>query len=179
MGTRYHFITWIELAAGPRPIWETLARSEDWVEWWRWLKEAEVLDQGDAAGTGHLVRHQVSSPLRYRLTYVGRVTVAEEPVMSRFQAEGDLEGIGQFALEETERDSTLITFHWLVETPKIWMNVLAPLARPLFVWNHHRLMDDFARDLANAMSAELIGVRNESVDRRDDRFNRIPQLGDR
>ncbi len=99
--------------------------------------------------------------------------------MSRFQAEGDLEGIGQFALEETERDSTLITFHWLVETPKIWMNVLAPLARPLFVWNHHRLMDDFARDLANAMSAELIGVRNESVDRRDDRFNRIPQLGDR
>lgn len=100
--------------------------------------------------------------------------MAEEPVMSRFEAAGDLEGVGQFTLDETERGSTAITFHWLVETPKTWMNVLAPLARPLFVWNHHRLMTDFARDLAGAVSTSLVRVRNESIHRDDERFYQIP-----
>lgn len=177
MATSYHFITMFELATRPRHVWETLARSEDWVDWWRWLKKAEVLDQGDALGIGHVVRHQVSSPLRYRLSYVGMVTHAEEPVMSRFQADGDLDGIGQFGLEDTQSGTTLITFHWLVETPKAWMNLLAPLARPLFVWNHHRLMEDFARDLAGVMSADLIRVQNESVDPMDDRFHELPPPG--
>lgn len=178
MAARYHFVTSIELATTPQQIWETLARSEDWVHWWRWLEQAEVLDQGDTRGIGHRVRHRVTSPLRYGLTYVGEVNMAEEPVMSRFEAEGDLEGIGQFTLEETGHGSTNITFHWLVETPKTWMNMLAPFARPLFVWNHHRLMDDFARDLAGAVSASLIAVHNERIGRDDDRFHRIPDVGD-
>lgn len=176
LATRYHFITSIELAARPHQIWETLAKSEDWVDWWRWLQEAEVLETGDPAGIGHRVRHQVSSPLRYRLTYEGEVTHAEEDVASRFRADGDLRGLGQFSLKAMSQTSTLITFHWLVETPKRWMNLLAPLARPLFVWNHHRLMEDFAKDLADALPADLLGVRNESVDRRDERFHRIPAV---
>ena len=176
LATRYHFITLIELAARPRNIWETLAMSEDWVDWWRWLEEAEVLETGDPSGVGHRVRHRVSSPLRYRLTYEGEVTRAEENVMSRFEANGDLRGLGQFSLAETSPGATLITFHWLVETPKPWMNLLAPLARPLFIWNHHRLMEDFAKDLADAVSAELISVDNESVDRREENFYRIPAV---
>ena len=176
LATRYHFITSIELATRPHEIWETLAKSEDWVDWWRWLQDAEVLDTGDPAGIGHRVRHRVSSPLRYRLTYEGEVTHAEENVMSRFQADGDLMGLGQFSLQATGPGVTLITFHWLVETPKPWMNLLAPLARPLFVWNHHRLMEDFARDLAGALEADLIAVDNESVDNHDERFFRIPAV---
>lgn len=178
MASKYHFITWIELGATSQQIWDTLAKSEDWVSWWRWLEHAEVLDPGNANGVGHRVRHRVTSPLRYRLTYVGSVTVAEEALMSRFEAVGDLEGVGQFALEPAGSESTLITFHWLVETPKPWMNLLAPLARPLFVWSHHRLMYDFARDLAGALSAGLIGVHNESVARSDDRFFEIPSVID-
>ena len=29
---------------------------------------------------------------------------------------------------------------WEVDTAKRWMNALAPLLRPLFVWNHHAIM---------------------------------------
>lgn len=176
MARKYHFITTFALDAPPGAVWETLARSEEWILWWRWLREVEVLDEGSPSGTGHRVRHRVTSPLGYRLGYVGKVTDAVENVMSRFEAEGDLEGVGQFALEEAEQGQTLVTFHWLVETPKVWMNVLAPIARPLFVWNHHRLMEDFATDLAGAMSARLVTVRNESVDGDDDRFYRLPAI---
>ena len=174
MATRYHFITRIELTATPSRIWEVLARSEEWIGWWRWLKEVEVLNEGNDKGIGRRVRHEVSSPLGYRLGYIGLITRAAEPVMSRFEAEGDLEGRGQFAIEKTDRDSTLIVFHWLVETPKTWMNLLAPVARPIFVWNHHRLMSDFARDLAEACSAELLDVENESLDPADEGFFKMP-----
>lgn len=174
MATRYHFITRIELTAGPSRVWEVLARSEEWIDWWRWLRDVEVLNEGNEEGIGHRVRHVVSSPLGYRLRYVGLITRAIEPLMSRFEAEGDLEGRGQFAIERTDQGSTLIVFHWLVETPKRWMNLLAPVARPIFVWNHHRLMGDFARDLAQACSAQLLNVDNESVDPGDEGFFKMP-----
>lgn len=174
VATRYHFTTRIELTSSPDQVWETLARSEEWIDWWRWLRSVEVLNEGNTQGIGHRVRHEVASPLGYRLRYIGLITRAVEPVMSRFEAEGDLEGRGQFEIEETDRDSTLITFHWLVETPKTWMNLLAPVARPIFVWNHHRLMRDFARDLAAACSAKLVDVHNESLDADDEGFFKMP-----
>ena len=162
------------MTATPSRVWETLARSEEWIHWWRWLKDVEVLNEGNGQGIGHRVRHEVSSPLGYSLRYIGLITRASEPVMSRFEAEGDLEGRGQFSIERTDADSTLIVFHWLVETPKTWMNLLAPVARPIFVWNHHRLMGDFARDLAEACSAELLNVENESLDPADEGFFKMP-----
>lgn len=174
VAVRYHFITTIELSAERSEIWQTLARSEDWIDWWRWLREVEVLNEGNQDGVGHRVRHRVSSPLGYRLTYVGLVTRAVEPVMSRFEAEGDLEGWGQFALEATGTGSTMLRFHWLVETPKRWMNLLAPIARRVFIWNHHKLMEDFARDLARATSGELVGVTNESLAPDEDQFFKMP-----
>lgn len=176
MSTKYHFTTHIELSTDPHDVWQTLARSERWIDWWRWLSRVDVLDEGDERGVGRRVRHQVSSPLRYQLDYVGVVTRAVEPVISRFEAEGDLEGCGQFVVEETDRGSTLLIFDWLVVTPKRWMNLLAPLARPIFVWNHHRLMEDFATDLAGALSTELIAVENESKHPGVDGFFEMPNV---
>lgn len=176
MTTRYHFITTIELTSSIDEVWETLARSESWIDWWRWLKEVEVLNEGDSEGVGRRVRHTVSSPLRYRLTYVGFVTRVAERELSRFEAEGDLEGRGQFRIEATEEGTTLITFDWLVETPKEWMNLVAPLARPVFVWNHHRLMQDFAADLADATGGQLVDVSNQSLDPDDEGFFTMPSL---
>jgi hypothetical protein len=176
MATRYHFITQIELSSSGDTVWETLARSEEWAEWWRWLRAVEVLNDGDSEGVGRRVRHKVSSPLRYRLTYVGFVTQVAERTLSRFEAEGDLEGRGQFRLETTDAGTTLITFDWLVETPKAWMNFLAPLARPIFVWNHHRLMEAFAEDLASTTGGRLLRVTNESLDPDDEGFFKMPSF---
>lgn len=170
MKTRYHFSTHIELSTPPDVVWETLAASEEWADWWRWLRQVEVIEEGRQDGVGRRVRHVVSSPLRYRLTYVGVITRAMEPVMSRFEAEGDLEGRGQFSLETTESGTTVLTLQWLVETPKTWMNLLGSVGRPIFAWSHHRLMEDFGEDLARATSGELHGVENLSLDPDDEGF---------
>jgi hypothetical protein len=35
---------------------------------------------------------------------------------------------------------THVRYDWIVDTTKRWMILLAPVARPLFAWNHHAVM---------------------------------------
>ena len=35
---------------------------------------------------------------------------------------------------------TAVVYEWNVSTTKPWMNLLAPIARPLFAWNHDWVM---------------------------------------
>jgi hypothetical protein len=63
---------------------------------------------------------------------------------------GDLVGTGTYQLEEDD-EGTRVQRVWRVSTTRAWMNRLAPIARPLFVWAHHRVM----REGAEAMAARL------------------------
>jgi hypothetical protein len=38
------------------------------------------------------------------------------------------------------RSTTAVTYEWDVETTTRWLSMLAPVARPLFAWNHDRVM---------------------------------------
>ncbi|MFQ5523068.1 MAG: SRPBCC family protein [Acidimicrobiia bacterium] len=162
MSTRYHFVTEIQLTASPQEVWKALEQSENWPQWWRWLLQAEVLDEGDDEGVGRRVRNRVTTPLGYRLTYVGTATCVVEPSLLEFRATGDLAGTGQLQIAETG-DDTEITFNWMVETTQWWMSLLVPIARRLFAWNHNRLMNDFARGLAATTNSKLISVTNHSL----------------
>jgi uncharacterized protein YndB with AHSA1/START domain len=164
MSDRYHFVTSIELAAPSHDVWDALADSETWPSWWRWLREAEVLESGAENGLGRRVRNHIVSPLLYRLTYDGLVTTVEEERLVEFEASGDLIGTGRFTLQSTGSGGSMLDFDWVVETPKTWMRALAPVARPLFVRSHHRLMDDFARGLSRHLEAPLIRVENRHID---------------
>ena len=35
---------------------------------------------------------------------------------------------------------TAVTYEWNVSTTKTWMNLLAPVARPVFAYNHDMVM---------------------------------------
>lgn len=162
----YHFLTSIEVSADPPRVWDALADAETWPVWWRWLRKAEITKEGDADGLGRRVRNTVVSPLGYGLTYEGLVTRVDEPRLVEFEASGDLIGTGRFTLRGGEPSGSLLDFDWVVETPKPWMRTLAPLARPVFIWSHHRLMDDFARGLAEHLGTTLVKVENRHLPRR-------------
>ena len=55
------------------------------------------------------------------------------------RAEGDLNGQGRWRLLE-EAGVTAVLYEWNVSTAKPWMKAVAPLARPLFAWNHDAVM---------------------------------------
>lgn len=163
MDSRYHFITEIELDVAPDRVWETLADSVGWTSWWRWLERVEVIEEGDDDGMGRRVRHRVVTPFRYRLGYEGVVTRAVRPTLLEMKARGDLVGSAQFRLSPTDTDGSEISFHWLVSPAKWWMRLLDPLARPVFVWSHHVLMNNFAHGLARATGSGRVEVSNRAL----------------
>jgi hypothetical protein len=70
-----------------------------------------------------------------------------------------------------------VSFAWLVETPKWWMNLFAPIARPAFTWNHDKLMTDFGRGLAKASGGVLTSVGNTARKPGAPGFYEMPDLG--
>ena len=53
---------------------------------------------------------------------------------------------------------TAVLYEWHVETSKRWMNLLAPLARPVFAYNHDVVMRWGGEGLARRLGAELIAA---------------------
>jgi len=55
------------------------------------------------------------------------------------RAIGELQGVGQWQLSH-DGEVTTARYDWKVETTRAWMNLLTPIARPLFKWNHDVVM---------------------------------------
>jgi hypothetical protein len=51
---------------------------------------------------------------------------------------------------------TTVLYDWDVHTTRPWMNLLAPLARPVFAWNHDWVMKRGGKGLARLLDAPLI-----------------------
>ena len=160
---RYHFVTDFSVSADRERVWDALSDPSDWPSWWRWLKRVEVLDKGGADQLGARYRYSFGTALPYTLSFYLVVTAVDRPRSLVGQASGELQGSGHWLLEDAAGGGTDVTYVWLVETTKRWMNVLAPIARPAFSWNHDVLMRDFAKGVARITNSELRSVRNGAV----------------
>jgi hypothetical protein len=56
------------------------------------------------------------------------------------RAFGELDGSGLWQFFDESIDRTRVQYDWRVKTTKRWMNAIAPLARPVFRWNHNVIM---------------------------------------
>lgn len=76
-------------------------------------------------------------------------TTRVEPVsIIEGRAIGELQGAGRWQLSN-DGAITTIRYDWRVETTKCWMNYLAPIARPIFKWNHNVVMRWGLKDWQN------------------------------
>ena len=148
----YRFSTRWLLAAPREEVFAVLHDSERWPEWWRGLESVVKLEEGDAEGRGSLGRYTWRSAIPYRLEFDMRITRVERPRLMEGEARGELEGIGRWRLEE-EGGSTAVVFDWDVRTARRWMNLIAPLARPVFRWNHDWVMRRGHEGLARRLAA--------------------------
>jgi hypothetical protein len=87
------------------------------------------------------------------LTFDTRVTRIEKPHVLEVVATGELAGVGRWDLAEA--GETAVTYTWAVRTNKPWMNLIAPLARPFFVWNHTAVMRKGGQGLAALLGCRL------------------------
>jgi uncharacterized protein YndB with AHSA1/START domain len=151
----YEFLTTWCLAAPIERVWDVLYESERWPEWWQGVERVQVIEPGDRDRVGELSRYTWRSRLPYRLEFDMRTTRVERPFLVEGQARGELTGEGRWRLFEGN-GATAVTYEWKVETTERWMNVLAPIARPVFGWNHDWVMRRGGQGLARRLGVPLL-----------------------
>jgi uncharacterized protein YndB with AHSA1/START domain len=151
----YRFLTTWLLEAERRPVWDAIYESERWPEWWRGVEQAEKLVEGDERGVGQRGRYVWKAKLPYRVNFEIVTTRVEEPHLLEGNADGELAGIGRWRLFE-QGGVTAVHYEWNVRTTRAWMNLLAPLARPIFAVNHDWVMRNGGEGLASLLGARLL-----------------------
>lgn len=153
----YEFVTVWRVDAPIEAVWDAILHSERWPAWWKGVERVEELEPGDEQGVGSLRRYTWKSRLPYRLVFDMRTTRVERPVALEGAAGGELEGTGRWQLSQEDAVTT-VRYEWKVRTTRPWMNVLAPIARPFFEWNHDIVMRQGGEGLARLLGARLVSV---------------------
>lgn len=150
----YEFITIWRISAPIKKVWEEIYHSENWPSWWRGVVEVTEIKKGDDLGVGSIRRYKWKSMLPYTLTFNVEIVRVEPMSVIEGAASGELEGRGIWNMSE-EGDVTIARYDWRVSTSKPWMNVIAPVAKPLFKWNHDIIMGWGAEGLSKRMNAQI------------------------
>ncbi len=153
----YRFLTTWLLAAERDRVWAAIYDSEGWSQWWRGVMVAERLKPGDERGLGQVGRYVWRGAVPYPVEFEIVTTRVERPYLLEGQASGGLEGTGRWRFFE-DGGVTAAVYEWDVRTTKRWMNLIGPLARPIFEWNHDWVMRNGGIGLARFLDAELIAT---------------------
>ena len=154
----YEFLTTWCVAAPIQQVWDVLYDSEHWPEWWRGVERVQVLEPGEGEDRiGELSRYTWRSKLPYSLEFDMRTVNVKRPYLAEGRAQGELTGEGRWRLFEGN-GATAVTYEWHVETTERWMNALAPVARPLFQYNHNVVMRWGGEGLAQRLGCNLLAA---------------------
>lgn len=158
----YRFLTTWLIAAERERIFDLLWDSSRWPEWWDGVVSAVETDPGDpATGVGRRGSYEWRSFIPYPVRFEVVSTRIERPWLLEGEASGEFEGVGSWRLFESDPGDgplTSVTYDWRVRTTQPWMNAVAPLAAPVFRWNHDWVMERGALGLARRAGASLISA---------------------
>jgi hypothetical protein len=131
--------TWL-IPAPVEAVWSCLIDTQTWPSWWKYVDAVEEMAAGDSSGINNIRQYYWRTCLPYSLMLNLRVTQIQ-PNHLVVEVNGDLQGNGSCQLFSiSEANHTRVEFNWNVQTCKPWMNWFAPITRPVFAWNHARVM---------------------------------------
>jgi hypothetical protein len=136
---QFELVTRWRLAAPLADVWQRVADVESWPQWWPSVRRVETLAPGDSDGTGAIRRLHWKTALPYDLAFQVEVTRVVDEWLIEGRARGDLVGTGTWTFAE-ESGVTTATYDWRVDVGKRWMRPLVPMLRPVFAWNHAKVM---------------------------------------
>jgi Polyketide cyclase / dehydrase and lipid transport len=151
----YSFVTIWKISASVDQVWNIIYEQEQWPNWWRGVKKVETLLPGDINNIGKKMRYTWKSFLPYTLSFDMVSKFIIKNYLMEGQAFGELEGVGIWKFTE-ENGITTIQYNWDVNATKPWMQKLAPVLKPLFIWNHNVIMRWGAEGLAKKLNAHLL-----------------------
>ncbi len=134
MASEYIFIDEWDVDAPQEQIFEALADSRTYPQWWT-PTYIEVQADGPPA-VGVSARHKFKAKLPYTLTTTSTIVRLEPPHEVEAQVDGDLRGRGIWTLTAIE-GKVHVRFDWRVFADRPLLRILTPVLRPLFRWNHN------------------------------------------
>ena len=160
---QYSFLTTWCLETPRERVWNAIWESQRWPDWWRGVVASERLVEGDERGVGQVGRYTWRSKLPYDLDFEMTTTRVDKPHLLEGQAKGELAGIGRWRLFEEDgvagdRPVTVVVYEWNVQTTKRWMNLLSPIAGPVFSWNHDWVMRNGGEGIAGLLGCRLLAA---------------------
>ena len=151
----YEFVTIWRVEAPIEKVWNEIYYTEYWPQWWKGVIKVVELKEGNELGVGSIRRYTWKTKLPYKLIF-DIETVRVEP-MSYLEGKSTGELVGKSIWQLTKKgDFTIARYDWMVTTTKTWMNLLVPLAKPLFEWNHKIVMSWGAESLAKRLGVNVI-----------------------
>ncbi|MCU1448218.1 MAG: hypothetical protein JWP02_388 [Acidimicrobiales bacterium] len=131
MASPFQFERSWELDVTPQRFWDTISRTEEYVQWWPWLRRFEA----DGMTEGSQWTAVIQSPLPYALQV--KLVLDEVVPYERLVASvsGDLEGHAGLSLTPTGGGSA-IDVEWQMRPRSRAMQLAAVVARPLLRWSH-------------------------------------------
>lgn len=150
----YRFETNWKFEADIRQVWGLIGgiRYDDW--WWG-VSTQPLSQAGTPDGIGDRYNFIFRTKLPYKLAFVSEIVGKREPDYMEIRASGELEGTGAWKLWQ-EGGVTHVRYIWQVNANKKWMNALAPVLRPAFVWNHDQVMKEGAKGIAKKLGVKLL-----------------------
>ena len=153
----YSFLTTWLLEARAEPVWDAIYEAERWPSWWKGVTGTREVEHGQPDGIGRRFTIAWRSFLPYDLEFEMTVVALERPHLLEGRAAGELEGTGRWRLFE-HGGTTAVVYEWNVRTTKAWMNVLAPIARPIFEWNHDYVMRRGGEGIARHLGVRALAM---------------------
>lgn len=161
----YDFTSVWRISAPVRQCWDFLTLPDQtWTAWWPSLRHIDVqradrpkepkasgiLDEQDTI-VGTTAACTWRSPVGHQLRFVLTLTDVEPSRRIVLSSEGDLDGtaVVNFAPNGTGSE---LTVTWKIRTTRRWMNVTAPVLRPVFRWGHHVVMRRGERGLNRVLT---------------------------
>ena len=155
MAADYHYISTWRLQAPIEQVWAAISQLEQLPAWYPAVQEVQTLTPGDPDAVGSRVRYLIKGRLPMRLAFEATIARVDPPRELELQAEGDLAGTGRWELQQ-QGEVTTVRYRWDVQTTKPWMNLIAPIARPLFTWNSKGVMLQAGEGLARHLAVPLV-----------------------
>jgi hypothetical protein len=152
---QYDFVTRWKVDAPVEQVWTAIYESLSWPEWWKGVVAVQETKPGDERGIGSVRTYTWQGVLPYSLRFQIELTQIEDFAVLSGVATGDLTGTGTWYF--VGKDNTcFVEYHWSVHTTKRWMNLLAPLLKPLFTHNHNKVMSWGARGLSEKLQTRVM-----------------------
>lgn len=155
--TEYHLLTTWRIEAPLEQVYAAIHDVPDWPTWWPAAKRLEAVSAGDADGVGSVWRHCWQGYLPYRLAFDVRTTRIDPLLTIEGITRGDLDGVGRWHFS-SQGGSSIVRYEWHVRSRRWWMNLSAPLLRPIFIRNHAQVMKQGGTGLAGQLGARLLGL---------------------